>query len=422
MARPNNLTMCSFCGKSQAEVRKLISGPGVYICDACITICKGILDKELKDDSRKNKPSLRVPKPAEIKKLLDQHVIGQDMAKKVLSVAVHNHYKRLTQSSSGTLTLDHLDDVDIEKSNILLLGPTGSGKTLLARTLAQVLDVPFAIADATSITEAGYVGEDVENIILRLLQSADFDVKRCEMGIIYIDEIDKIGRKTDNVSITRDVSGEGVQQALLKILESAVCNVPPQGGRKHPQQEYIQINTEKILFICGGAFVGLEKIIQRRLGGRTMGFHAPLTSATTHSVRSDSLKMVEPEDLISFGLIPEFIGRLPVVATLEELNEDQLVSVLTEPKNAMTKQYAKLLAMDGVTLNMTKDGLRALAAEAIRKGTGARALRSMIERIMLDVMFDSPSRDDISEVTINRAIVEGKKSPVIRRKPEKDAA
>jgi ATP-dependent Clp protease ATP-binding subunit ClpX len=422
MARPNNLTMCSFCGKSQAEVRKLISGPGVYICDACITICKGILDKELKDDSRKNKPTLRVPKPAEIKKLLDHHVIGQDMAKKVLAVAVHNHYKRLTQSSSGTLTLDHLDDVDIEKSNILLLGPTGSGKTLLARTLAQVLDVPFAIADATSITEAGYVGEDVENIILRLLQSADFDVKRCEMGIIYIDEIDKIGRKTDNVSITRDVSGEGVQQALLKILESAVCNVPPQGGRKHPQQEYIQINTEKILFICGGAFVGLEKIIQRRLGGRTMGFNAPVTSATTHSVRSDSLKMVEPEDLISFGLIPEFIGRLPVVATLEELNEDQLVSVLTEPKNAMTKQYAKLLAMDGVTLNMTKDGLRALAAEAIRKGTGARALRSMIERIMLDVMFDSPSRDDISEVTINRAIVEGKKSPILRRKPEKDAA
>ncbi|MCX6961105.1 MAG: ATP-dependent Clp protease ATP-binding subunit ClpX [Verrucomicrobia bacterium] len=422
MARPNNLTMCSFCGKSQAEVRKLIAGPGVYICDSCITICRGILEKELKDDSRKNKPSLRVPKPAEIKKLLDQHVIGQDTAKKVLAVAVHNHYKRLTQTSTGLLEMDHLNDVQIEKSNILLLGPTGSGKTLLARTLAQVLDVPFAIADATSITEAGYVGEDVENIILRLLQSADFDVKRCEMGIIYIDEIDKIGRKTDNVSITRDVSGEGVQQALLKILEAAVCNVPPQGGRKHPQQEYIQINTEKILFICGGAFVGLEKIIQRRLGGRTMGFNAPIAAATNESNRAETLKMVEPEDLISFGLIPEFIGRLPVVATLEELNEDQLVSVLTEPKNAMTKQYAKLLGMDGVTLNMTKDGLRALAAEAIRKGTGARALRSMIERIMLDVMFDCPSRDDISEVTINRAVVEGKKSPVIRRKQEKDAA
>jgi ATP-dependent Clp protease ATP-binding subunit ClpX len=422
MARPNNLTMCSFCGKSQAEVRKLIAGPGVYICDSCITICRGILEKELKDDSRKSKPSLRVPKPAEIKKLLDQHVIGQDTAKKVLSVAVHNHYKRLTQTSTGLLEMDHLNDVQIEKSNILLLGPTGSGKTLLARTLAQVLDVPFAIADATSITEAGYVGEDVENIILRLLQSADFDVKRCEMGIIYIDEIDKIGRKTDNVSITRDVSGEGVQQALLKILEAAVCNVPPQGGRKHPQQEYIQINTEKILFICGGAFVGLEKIIQRRLGGRTMGFNAPIAAATNESNRAETLKMVEPEDLISFGLIPEFIGRLPVVATLEELNEDQLVSVLTEPKNAMTKQYAKLLGMDGVTLNMTKDGLRALAAEAIRKGTGARALRSMIERIMLDVMFDYPSRDDISEVTINRAVVEGKKAPVLRRKQEKDAA
>jgi ATP-dependent Clp protease ATP-binding subunit ClpX len=422
MARPNNLTMCSFCGKSQAEVRKLIAGPGVYICDSCITICRGILEKELKDDSRKNKPSLRVPKPAEIKKLLDQHVIGQDTAKKVLAVAVHNHYKRLTQTSTGLLEMDHLNDVQIEKSNILLLGPTGSGKTLLARTLAQVLDVPFAIADATSITEAGYVGEDVENIILRLLQSADFDVKRCEMGIIYIDEIDKIGRKTDNVSITRDVSGEGVQQALLKILEAAVCNVPPQGGRKHPQQEYIQINTEKILFICGGAFVGLEKIIQRRLGGRTMGFNAPIAAATNESNRAETLKMVEPEDLISFGLIPEFIGRLPVVATLEELNEDQLVSVLTEPKNAMTKQYAKLLGMDGVTLNMTKDGLRALAAEAISKGTGARALRSMIERIMLDVMFDCPSRDDISEVTINRAVVEGKKSPVLRRKQEKDAA